>query len=255
MVVPHDGKAHVGQNLVGRRHTVSGPIPQLAVEIVSPGPQGPIAAHGSGGVGPGAHSRHVVQHLLGRGNAVQAPVPQLTVEIIPPRPQGPVGPDGGDVVVSRAHGGHLIQHLHRLGSGDNGPVPQLPIVVAAPGPEGPVGLEGHGEIAAGSHGAHVLQHSQRGPGDGHLVPLPVHAGLLGLGPQLPFLVAAPGPEGAVLVHIGRVRQARAQAVGLVRRRAVIGQGRGGQGQQQGQKRRSGEADLMGHRDHFLGVIL
>lgn len=84
MVVPHDGKAHVGQNLVGRRHAVSGPIPQLTVEIAPPRSTGPVAGSTAAAALPALQPLHVGANTCwGAETLIQGPVSQLTIEIIP----------------------------------------------------------------------------------------------------------------------------------------------------------------------------
>ena len=126
------------------------------------------------------------------------------------------------MVVPGHHGGDLVQHLDGGGRALGGAGAQLALVVAAPGPQGAVGFQRHGEVGAGAGGHHVFHHGQGLAGVGDGVALQVGAGLLGLRAQLACLVAAPGPEGARLVHIDGVGQAGAQAEGLLRGAHVVG---------------------------------
>src|SRR6185369_15862340 len=133
---------NIGNYLPGSQTVYRGAVPQLAVSVVAPRPEGAIPLQRQTVHIAGSHSRPVLpgaNMYRGRAAAGRA-APQLAARVVSPCPQGAIRPQGQGMVPAACL-------LDPVDSGANhgrdrpfseGTVPQLSAGIIPPGPQGSV---------------------------------------------------------------------------------------------------------------------
>ncbi len=117
-------------------------VPQLAVDVVAPGPQRPVLLYRHSVGNTCGHGRETRADLHRRAPIRRGAVTQLAVDVVAPGPQRPVRLYRHSVVTT-CDGREARADLHRRAPIRRGAVTQLAVGVVAPGPQRPVRLYRH----------------------------------------------------------------------------------------------------------------
>src|SRR5664280_890621 len=158
----HGGDAGEPQNPNRGGGIGCGAVPQLAVAVDAPGPDGPVVSHGipaavkaSNGSDPGKPRDAHRGTPVGSSGAV--PEPAAFAEA--PGPNGPVVTHGVRAAGATSDGGDAGKpgDLHRGVRASGSAAPQLAAGAVAPGPDGPIAAHGVRAIAADGDSAYAVR--------------------------------------------------------------------------------------------------